>query len=118
MALSIAASSDVFSALADPTRRAILRLLAHGERAVNDLVRAFSISQPAVSQHLRVLRVSGLVTVRAHGRHRLYRIEAERLREVADWIGHFERFWDDRLENLGRYLDRRAEGNAAQEPAP
>ena len=102
----ISASADVFHVIADPTRRAILDLLAAGERPVQDLVAPFRISQPAVSQHLAVLRAVGLVSQRQEGRMRIYRLEAERLQEVFDWVRHYEKFWDVKLAALGRYLDR------------
>ncbi len=95
----------VFRAVADPTRRAILDLLAAGERAVNDLLKSFKMTQPAVSQHLRVLREAGLVSERREGRHRIYKLEAEPIRAVHDWAGHYERFWTRKLTALGDYLD-------------
>lgn len=103
------AQSTVFQAVADPTRRAVLDLLAAGERAVNDLLSHFRITQPALSQHLRILRHAGLVENRKDGRRRLYRLRPAPLREVYDWAAHYERFWTDRLERLGAYLDRNAE---------
>jgi DNA-binding transcriptional ArsR family regulator len=93
---------DVFRAVADPTRRAVLDLLAEGELAVKDLQPAFPISQPALSQHLRVLREAGLVSERRAGRLRIYRLEAEPLAGVRTWL---ERFWDERFDRLGRVLD-------------
>ena len=85
-----------------------LGMLADGEHSAGDLQAPFSISQPAVSRHLRVLREAGLVTERAQGRHRMYRLEAAPLRVVHDWVGHYERFWQDRLERFGAVLDRKA----------
>jgi DNA-binding transcriptional ArsR family regulator len=64
------------------------------------------VSQPAVSQHLKVLRESGLVRVESRGRHRFYALEPGPLREVHDWVGHYERFWNAKLDVLGRVLDR------------
>ena len=97
---------DVFHAVADPTRRRILDLLAAGERAVMDLVACFRISQPAISQHLRVLREVGLVRIRREGRQRMYSLSPQQLQIIAQWVAHYERFWDQRFENLARYLDR------------
>lgn len=102
-------SASVFKAIGDPTRRAILDRLADGEQSVNELVERFDMSQPAVSQHLKVLRAAGLVSPRRVGRQRLYHIEPEPLREVFDWVRHYERFWDDKLNALGRFLDEQAE---------
>lgn len=96
---------DVYQAIADPTRRGILDLLAAGERPVADLAAPFAISRPAISQHLRVLREAGIVAERKVGRQRLYRLQAEPLREVEAWLRHYERFWPRRLRALGEYLD-------------
>ncbi|HJL18560.1 MAG TPA: metalloregulator ArsR/SmtB family transcription factor [Sandaracinaceae bacterium LLY-WYZ-13_1] len=99
--------NQVFRAIGDPTRRAILDALVEGERSVGELTERFEVSQPAVSQHLKILREAGLVAPRRDGRRRLYRVEAGPLREVYDWVAHYERFWDDKLAALGRFLDRR-----------
>lgn len=101
-----AATVDVFHAVADSTRRRILDLLAEGERAVMELVSYFRISQPAVSQHLKVLRDVGLVRTRREGRQRMYSLNPEQLKIVAQWVAHYEKFWDERFENLARYLER------------
>jgi len=99
------ATADVFRAVSDPTRREILDLLAGGERAVSELLGHFTFSQPALSRHLRVLREAGLVDVRPVGRERRYSLRAGGLRTVADWVRHYQRFWDDRLDVLGELLD-------------
>jgi DNA-binding transcriptional ArsR family regulator len=105
------ASDDIFRAIADPIRRGILdRLIAH-ERPVGELAAEFSVTLSAISQHLRVLRQSGLVRERRQGRSRLYQINAAPLREVADWIAHYEGFWHARLDALERYLDRSRKEN-------
>jgi DNA-binding transcriptional ArsR family regulator len=96
---------DVFRAVADPTRRTILDRLARGEIPAGDLASGFDMTQAAVSQHLKVLRDAGLVGVRAEGRRRLYGLRAERLREVDDWVSTYRRFWEERLDALGRLLD-------------
>jgi DNA-binding transcriptional ArsR family regulator len=99
---------DVFFAISDGTRRALLRRLAEGgEQPVTELVRPFSISQPAISKHLRCLRRAGLVRRRSRGRRRLYRLEANRLRQVFDWVSYFEKYWDQKLDALGEFLDKR-----------
>jgi DNA-binding transcriptional ArsR family regulator len=96
--------------LGDPVRRRILELLSGGEHASGEIVtvveREFGISQPAVSQHLRVLRDSGFATVRAAGTRRLYAVNPEPLREVADWLDPFRRFWAPHLEALATELAR------------
>jgi DNA-binding transcriptional ArsR family regulator len=103
--------SDVFAAIADPTRRALLRRLSGGERNVSELLGPFSISQPAVSKHLRILRRAGLVRSRKRGRLRVYQLQAARLRQVHEWVGHFEKYWDQKLDALGDYLDKRKRQN-------
>lgn len=96
--------------LGDPVRRRILELLADGEQAagaVSGVIRAeFGISPPAVSQHLRVLRESGFVTVRPDGTRRLYTVEAAPLQEVDVWLERFRRFWSQRLDALATELAR------------
>ncbi|MGW0775667.1 ArsR/SmtB family transcription factor [Streptomyces sp. NPDC002835] len=99
-----------FDVLADPVRRRILELLASGEQAsgeVSAVIREeFGISQPAVSQHLRVLRESGFASVRAEGTRRLYAVEPAPLREVDAWLDRFRGFWEQRLDALGTELAR------------
>ena len=102
-------AGDVYLAIADPTRRALLlRLAEEGERSVNQLLEPLPISQPAVSKHLRILREAGLARARKEGRRRLYSIEPDRLRREFDWVAHFERLWDAKLGALGDYLDAKA----------
>lgn len=101
-------NSDVFSAIADSTRRDLLLRLADGEeRSVTTLLAPYAVSQPAISKHLRVLREAGLVRSRKAGRLMMYRIEASRLQQVHNWITHFERYWDQKLDALGDYLDQK-----------
>jgi DNA-binding transcriptional ArsR family regulator len=99
-----------FDILGDPVRRRILELLADGELAAGEIgsvVQAeFGISQPAVSQHLRVLRDNGFTTVRAVGTRRLYAVDAEPLREVDAWLDRYRKFWSQRLDALGTELAR------------
>jgi DNA-binding transcriptional ArsR family regulator len=97
---------DVFRAVSDPTRRQMLQLLGSGERTAAELAAPFDMSQPAVSQHLRVLREAGLVGVHKEGRFRVYSLEPGPLREVFDWAQYFEGFWRTKLSALGRELDR------------
>ena len=93
-----------FELLAEPNRRRILDLLRDGERPVGELVDRLSMSQPAVSKHLRVLRDSGLVDVRVDAQRRMYRLRPEGLREIDAWIAPYRRLWEDRLDRLGRNL--------------
>ena len=94
------ASSDPFRAIADPNRRAMLDLLSTGERPVKELARSFRMTQPGLSQHLRVLREAGLVACRRRGREQVYRIRGANLKPVANWIAQYERFWTRKLRAL------------------
>ena len=100
------ASSDVFRAIADPTRRAILDQLRVGPVAVNTLASKFSQTRPAISKHLRVLREARLVTEQRFGRARLYRIQPEPLRGVVSWIEGYRAMWQTNLNSLKRYLEK------------
>src|SRR5919106_5918381 len=99
-----------FDVLGDPVRRRILELLAGGERAAGEVSavvqQEFGISQPAVSQHLRVLRENGFATVRAEGARRLYAVNPAPLRDVDAWLDRYRRIWDQRLDALGTELAR------------
>ena len=99
-----------FDVLGDPVRRRILELLASGEHTSGEVVEVvggeFGISQPAVSQHLRVLRDSGFATVRAAGTRRIYAVDPSGLREVDGWLEQFRGFWEQRLDALGTELAR------------
>ncbi|MEN3609721.1 metalloregulator ArsR/SmtB family transcription factor [Plantactinospora sp. ZYX-F-223] len=96
--------SEVFSALADPTRRAILARLAEGEATVNQIAEPFPISLQAVSKHLKVLERAGLITRGREAQWRPCRLDAEPLHEVADWVAGYQRFWEQRYDQLGEYL--------------
>jgi DNA-binding transcriptional ArsR family regulator len=98
-------SDDVFSAIAAPVRREMLRHMAGGEVPVTDLAERFGMSLSAVSQHLAILREAGLVCQRKEGRQRFYRTNPEPLRQVADWLDHYTPFWTDRLGALTRHLE-------------
>ena len=100
-----ATTADVFNAVAEPRRRAILDVLAGGERPVNDLVRVLELAQPQVSKHLRVLREVGAVDVRDVGRQRLYRLNGGALRPIHDWVKTYERSWSERFGELDVVLD-------------
>jgi DNA-binding transcriptional ArsR family regulator len=99
------ASGDIFQAIADPTRRALLDRLSTGEQAVKQLAEPFAMSLPAISQHLQILCEAGLVQMRKAGRQRLYRLNPEPLKQVSDWIAHYDHFWQQKLEALGNYLE-------------
>lgn len=94
----------VFEALADPTRRRIVELLADGERTAGELADAFTTSRPAVSRHLRVLRESGLVAWRGDAQRRVYRLDPAPLAELDAWLDRYRRFWAARLDALDHHL--------------
>jgi DNA-binding transcriptional ArsR family regulator len=96
--------STTFSALADPTRRAILARLALGEASVNELAAPFRISQPAISKHLKVLERSGLITRGREAQWRPCKLEGSPLKDVVDWLEPYRRFWEERLDRLDEHL--------------
>ena len=100
-----ATTADAFNAIAEPRRREILDALADGERAVNDLVSELGLGQPQVSKHLRVLREVGAVSVREQGRRRLYRLNAQALKPIHDWVKDYERLWSERFQELDAVLE-------------
>jgi DNA-binding transcriptional ArsR family regulator len=97
---------STFAIIAEPSRRAILSLLAAAERSVGDLEEQLSLPQPSVSKHLRILREAGFVESRVAAQRRLYRIRPEPLMEVDAWLAPFRRFWSVHLDALERHLDR------------
>ena len=97
---------DVFEAIAEPNRRKILGLLQREELPAGAVVDALGMSQPGVSKHLKLLREAGLVSVRADGQRRLYRIEAAKLAEVEAWLEPYKRFWRGKLDALEDHLMR------------
>ena len=111
-----ATTSDVFNAIAEPRRREIIDVLAGtGELPVGDLVRRLRIPQPAVSKHLGVLRKVRLVSVNRRGRRRMYRLDAQQLKPVHDWVKHYERFWTHQLDRIKRRAEDRAREHARQQ---
>jgi DNA-binding transcriptional ArsR family regulator len=99
-----ATTSDAFNAIAEPQRRGILMLLRGGEWPVTDLARDLGMTQPQASKHLRVLREVGLVRVRGAGKQRLYGLDARGLRPIHEWVGGFERFWNETFDRLDEYV--------------
>lgn len=103
--------SATFAALADPTRRAILARLARGEASVGELAAPFSISQPAVSKHLKVLEQAGLITRGRAAQSRPCKLDATRLREISDWLDTYRRFWEESFDRLDAYLAELQKGD-------
>lgn len=97
---------EVFAALADPTRRKIVELLAQREYPAGELVRRFDLTQPAVSQHLSKLQAAGLVRVRREAQRRIYALEPRGLAELDAWLSHYRRFWTTHLNALERALEK------------
>jgi DNA-binding transcriptional ArsR family regulator len=100
----LATTTDVFNAIAEPQRRAVLDLLAQGERSVNEIAEALALRQPQVSKHLRVLKEVGLVSVRSEGQQHFYKIQADRLKPIHEWVKPFEQLWNERFDRLAEYL--------------
>jgi DNA-binding transcriptional ArsR family regulator len=107
--------SSVFGALADPTRRAILARLADGDLAVRDLAAPFPMSQPAISRHLKVLEVAGLISRSRRATARLSHLEAEPLRDATQWLARYQAYWDERFDQLDELLARLQRRQAAQD---
>ncbi len=100
----IATTHDPFNAIAEPKRRHLLEALRPAERSVNELVAQLAWPQPMVSKHLGVLKQVGLVHERRAGRQRLYRVNAEQLKQIHDWVTPFERFWNEAYDRLDELL--------------
>jgi DNA-binding transcriptional ArsR family regulator len=97
--------NKIFQALADPSRRAIFESLTRGEAAVKDITACFDISQPAVSQHLAILKDAGLVRDRRDGRCVYYRMEPRGMKPLIDWMAHYRAFWTEHVHRLERLLE-------------
>ncbi len=98
------AEADLFRTLADPTRRAVFERLGEGEMSVSDLHSGFSVSQPAISQHLAALKAAGLVSERRAGRNAFYRLRPEGLAPLAGWVDRYRTFWPERIGKLKELL--------------
>jgi DNA-binding transcriptional ArsR family regulator len=109
--------SATFAALADPTRRAILARLSSGEATVGELAAPFDLSLPAISKHLKVLQRSGLVEQGRQAQWRPCRLRPEPLRDVADWVGQYRRFWEASFDRLDDYL-RELQAKERGDPGP
>ena len=101
--------ADVFTVLADPTRRRMLEVLREGERAVGELVDEVDIEQSGVSRHLRIMREAGFVSVRRDAQRRLYSVEPEPLRELDAWLADYRQQWEESFEKVDAHLERRKE---------
>lgn len=97
----------VFRALADPTRRAILSMLADGERPIADIAAEFDMTRPAIAKHLAILKEGDLISVEAQGRERINRLNPVALKTAADWLSYFDQFWDVRLGKLKEMVEQK-----------
>src|SRR5256712_6777087 len=104
-----------FHALADPTRRAVLDLLRSGSQPAGEIARAFPVSRPAISKHLRILRRAHLVEERREGRHRMYQLNPEPLKAVDSWLEQYRSFWSASLGNLKSFVETEYEKEQAHE---
>ena len=109
---------QVYGALADPTRREILGILAQGEANVGALAERFPISLNAVSKHLKVLERAGLIARTVHGREHRLRLNAEPLRDASMWLEHYRTFWEDRLAALESFLLKKERDRGSRQPEP
>jgi DNA-binding transcriptional ArsR family regulator len=105
---------DVFQAIADPTRREILDLLANQSLNLNAVAAKFEISRPAVSKHIRILTECGLVTIKLQGRERYCRADLRKLKEVADWTAQYRRLWSEKLDALDSFLQKEQTKNTGK----
>src|SRR6476660_4605547 len=113
-----AAQDAAFSALADPTRRAVLDLLRAGTRPAGDIARAFTVSRPAISKHLSILRRAHLVEERREGRHRMYHLNPEPLKAVDSWLNEYRQFWTASLNNLKAFVEAEYEREIRASQSP
>jgi|SRR5690349_6725363 len=97
---------DVFQAIADPTRRQILSMIAYGPLNINSVSEKFDISRAAIYKHVKILRESGLVVVKQHGRERFCEARLEKLKEVSGWVEQYRKFWNAKLDSLEAYLEK------------
>lgn len=98
---------DVFQAIADPTRREIINLIAFQSLNLNAIADHFEVSRPAISQHIKVLNECGLLNIRQDGRERFCEIRFEKLQEVSNWIAQYQTFWNNKLDDLERHLSKK-----------
>jgi DNA-binding transcriptional ArsR family regulator len=96
---------DVFQAIADPTRRQILNLVAHRQLNLNEVAENFNVSRPAVSKHIKILTECGLVVIKQRGRERFCEARLQKLNEVSHWVEQYRQFWEAKLDSLENYLE-------------
>jgi len=97
---------DVFQAIADPTRREIINMLAHKSLNLNAVAENFDVSRPAISKHIKILTECGLIVIQQHGRERYCQAQLQKLSEVSDWVEKYRQFWNSKLDALEVYLNQ------------
>jgi len=112
--MSFEARRDVFQAIADPTRRQIINLIAKQSLNLNAIAENFEISRPAISQHIRVLTECGIVVIRKQGRERYCEAKLETLSEVSNWVDQYKHFWNEKFNSLDRYLQNVQKSNKSK----
>jgi DNA-binding transcriptional ArsR family regulator len=108
---------DVFQAIADPTRRAIINMIAHQSLNLNSVADNFDISRPAISRHIKILTECGLIVIRQQGRERFCEAKLEQLNEVSEWVESFRIFWTQKLDALENFLAKETHTTAKRKPA-
>jgi DNA-binding transcriptional ArsR family regulator len=96
---------DVFQAIADPTRREIINLIARQSMNLNAIADQFDVSRPAISNHIKILHECGIISIEQVGRERFCKIQPQNLKEVADWIGQYQQLWEQRIDSFEKYLN-------------
>lgn len=109
---------DVFQAIADPTRREIIGMVAHQSLNLNAVADQFNISRPAISKHIKILTECGLITIRQQGRERYCEAKFEKLNEVSNWVEQYKKFWEQKLDALEVYLNELQAKNKNHPPTP
>ena len=104
--MAIEARRDVFQAIADPTRRQIINLVAHRSMNLNAIAGNFGISRPAISQHIKILTECGLIVIRRQGRERHCEVKLDNLSEVSEWVEQYRKVWEAKFDSLELYLDK------------
>jgi DNA-binding transcriptional ArsR family regulator len=97
---------DVFQAIADPTRRQIINLIAHKHLTPNSIAENFDVTRQAISLHIKILMECGLITIKQEGRERFYRAKLDKLNEVSEWVQQYRQFWDIKFNSLDKYLKK------------
>jgi DNA-binding transcriptional ArsR family regulator len=107
---------DVFQAIADPTRREIINMIAYQSLNLNSVAEKFDISRPAISKHIKILTECGLIEIKQQGRERFCEAKLQKLNEVSDWVEQYKKFWEQKLDSLEEYLKELQSKNKKRKP--